>query len=78
MDQSWWRQAACRGLDPAMFFPEPGESLTTRAAQAVCDDCSVRAACLSYALDIGEARGIWGGATPNDRRALRRQRQGAA
>jgi len=35
--------------------------------------CPVRRECLDYAVDSGEDWGIWGGATPNQRRVLRKK-----
>lgn len=58
---SWREEAACRGMDPDLFFPERGES--TAEAKAVCRACLVRTPCLDEALaeDPGRDRGIWGG-----------------
>lgn len=70
-----WRDfAACRGADPEIFFPI---SLTgpsadaARRAKEVCAGCPVRSACLSFAVRTGQAYGIWGGLTPEERRTLR-------
>jgi WhiB family redox-sensing transcriptional regulator len=38
----------------------------------------VREACLDFALSTGQAYGIWGGLTEDERRSLRRRRQRAA
>jgi len=38
----------------------------------VCRGCLARTPCLSWALDHGMASGIWGGATEEERRAMRR------
>jgi WhiB family redox-sensing transcriptional regulator len=62
----WMPRGACRGEDPELFFPvtAAGPALAqVFAAKAVCFQCAVRAACLSYALATGQA-GIWGGTTP--------------
>ncbi len=69
-DPSWRARAACRGLDPAMFFPEVGEN--TAAAKAVCAQCPVSRECLDFALANTETEGVWGGTTPRARRPLRR------
>jgi WhiB family redox-sensing transcriptional regulator len=53
--------AACIGTDPALFFPEPGDTETEAQAVAICAGCSVRAACLARALANGERFGIFGG-----------------
>ena len=63
-----WRDAAlCAQTDPDEFFPEKGES--SSRAKAVCRACTVRADCLRFALDRGEEHGVWGGLTPEERRA---------
>lgn len=70
----WKSQAACRGLDTALFFPLGGESGTE--AKAVCAGCPVRTECLDYQLAAPEAgdTGIWGGTSARQRRKMRRQR----
>jgi WhiB family redox-sensing transcriptional regulator len=67
----WQDFAACATVDGELFFPEKGGS--TKDAKAVCKSCEVRAECLGYALDHGEAFGIWGGLSERERRRLRRQ-----
>ena len=71
----WRDQAACRRLDPELFFPVSnlGAALTDiEAAKRVCQRCPVAAPCLRWALDLGQVSGIWGGTTEEERRALRR------
>ena len=73
--RAWMQQAACRGVDPDLFFPVgpggPGAE-STRRAKEVCGRCTVREACLAYALASGCTDGIWGGLTERERRGLRR------
>ncbi|HSZ40350.1 MAG TPA: WhiB family transcriptional regulator [Trebonia sp.] len=80
----WMLLGACRQVDPDLFFP--GEAATgptarqVKAAKAVCEACTVRKNCLSYALEA-KPEGIWGGTTMTERtgqrrRALRRQVRG--
>ncbi|MDA2813629.1 WhiB family transcriptional regulator [Nocardiopsis sp. RSe5-2] len=73
--EDWVRQGACRQYDPELFFPVstagPG-SQTTSLAKAVCRSCPVRQECLRWALRAGEADGVWGGTTPEERRYMRR------
>ena len=38
----------------------------------VCQVCPVRIACLAWAVGLGITLGVWGAATENERRALRR------
>jgi WhiB family redox-sensing transcriptional regulator len=75
----WRESAACRDEDPELFFPVsevgPG-SEQVRQAKAVCARCPVRQECLEHAIETGLAHGIFGGATPHERR--QRIRRGAA
>ena len=72
----WWDLGACRGLDASVFYPEDDDEAAY--AQSVCADCSVRTACLEYALSVREKAGVWGGATERDRRRMIRQRRRTA
>ena len=69
---SWRDQAACRGMNPDMFFPARGEHV--RNAVAVCATCPVAADCLECAVAEPETVGVWAGTTSPDRAAIRRQR----
>ena len=71
----WRERAACREIDPELFFPAaesgPARTRQVAAAKAVCARCPVREQCLTEAL----ARipyGIAGGLTEHERRRLRR------
>ena len=69
----WISQGACRDEDPEIFFPiaAHGPALArASAAKAVCRRCAVNAACLSFGLETSQ-EGIWGGTTPEERRAMR-------
>ncbi len=74
--QSWHEQAACRGLDPDIFYPVTDEE--AESAKDICAGCTVRVACLEYALIGREHEGVWGGATERDRRRIVRQRRRTA
>ena len=64
-----WRElAACRGAGHDLFFPGRGES--AGPARRVCSACPVRQPCLDYAISNRISRGIWGGLTERERRAL--------
>lgn len=81
-ENDWRLEAACRGLDPELFFSS--DDIVNRQerqereaeAKAVCTRCAVRTDCLTYALDAGERYGVWGGLTAQERRALGRSRSG--
>jgi WhiB family redox-sensing transcriptional regulator len=70
MTAVWQDEAACRGMDPEMFYTERGES--TRDPKATCAVCPVTAECLQFALDNREKFGVWGGLSERERRRLRR------
>jgi WhiB family redox-sensing transcriptional regulator len=69
----WNEQAACRGLDPEIFYPVSEEE--AEHAKAVCGQCAVQQACLEHALGSRERDGVWGGATEKERRRIIRQRR---
>jgi len=76
MNLSWRQSAACRGVDPEIFYPASEEEAVV--AKAVCASCAVREACLEFALASRERDGVWGGATEKDRRRMLRQRRKSA
>lgn len=76
MNTPWSQRAACRGLDPLIFFPAVDEE--AGPAKAVCGSCSVRELCLEYALGEREREGVWGGCTEAERRRIIRRRRRAA
>ena len=75
-EQAWRRSAACRHVDPSVFFPVglTGPSVQQIAdAKAVCQGCPVRLVCLQYALANHHDDGVWGGYDEGERRELRRK-----
>ncbi|MCW2671020.1 MAG: whiB2 [Frankiales bacterium] len=60
----WHTQAACRGMDPELFYRPPGPAAD--AALRVCADCPVHRQCAEDAK--GEAFGIRGGRLPRRNR----------
>lgn len=76
-DRTWMTAAACRGQDPAVFFPDRGRGELIAQAQAVCDNCPVREACADYADGNGEQYGVWGGLSTEQRRVRARQKRRA-
>lgn len=70
-------RALCAETDPEAFFPELGANEGTVAeAVAVCRKCPVLPPCLAWAVKH-EKHGVWGGTTPNQRKALRRPERAA-
>lgn len=64
-------QAACRGLDPDLFYAESGTAIMK--AKSLCATCDVREKCLEWAVRREEF-GVWGGTTARERAAMRRER----
>lgn len=76
-------QAACRGLDPEIFYPYSQKRLNPKLqrktdwdpqvaerhepAFQVCRGCPVRLECLRWAMENKQDQGIWGG-VPETRR----------
>lgn len=65
-ERSWRHLAACKGMDPNIFFPSRSGRGCLDAARAVCDTCPVRAQC--FEEGCSEYAGIWGGASTAQRR----------
>lgn len=78
MNQPWRAKAACRGLDPTTFYPDPDVEEDALPAKDICAACAVREACLEYALGYREKDGVWGGCTERERRRIIRQRRRSA
>lgn len=75
------RSGLCRGANDDRAFPDergiPSEDAAY--AQELCAGCPVQAECLEFALRTEKtgrygAFGIWGGTTPDQRRAMIRAR----
>lgn len=66
----------CQVHDPDLWFPVgyagPAQ-VQAEKAKALCAPCRIKEACLSHALETWEDIGIWGGATEEERRTMRRQ-----
>ena len=77
---AWHRRAACRGEQPASFFPPPHferkelRLARERVAKAICLTCPVADSCLGYALETREPHGVWGGLNEIERRHLLEKR----
>jgi WhiB family transcriptional regulator, redox-sensing transcriptional regulator len=72
----WRNYAACRDVDPELFFPigNTGPALLQiDEAKQVCAHCKVAEACLQWALESGQDAGVWGGLSEDERRALKRR-----
>jgi WhiB family redox-sensing transcriptional regulator len=78
-DSGQWRGgAACREVDPGLFFPVGVTGLAEvqiADAKAVCGRCAVREICLEFAVQTNQEYGVWGGMSEEERRAIRRERR---
>jgi WhiB family redox-sensing transcriptional regulator len=74
--EEWMVDAACRYVDPDLFFPAVG--VHAGHAKQVCMSCPVRTQCLEYAMTLGpDLHGIWGGSCAKTRTKLRKERDAA-
>ena len=70
--EDWRSAAACQDTDPDLFFPVSGSGKSleqVERAKAICAVCPVRRPCQAFAVRTGQAHGIWGGLTEEERRA---------
>ena len=75
-DREWTKHAACKDMDPNIFFRDPyteGE-WTANEAIEICQGCPVRQDCLDYAVKYRIQYGIWGGLRLADRRRYHPER----
>ena len=75
--RDWRRAAACRDVDPEVFFPigNTGPALLQiDQAKAICRRCPVIETCLEWAMESGQDAGVWGGLSEDERRALKRRK----
>lgn len=70
---AWAATAACKGLEPGIFYPATDEEAAT--AQEICGACPVQATCLEHAIERREHNGVWGGATERERQRIIRRRR---
>jgi len=71
---NWHEDVACRDADPDLFFPigTTGAALRqVEEAKRICRVCPAQIQCLDWALENGVTDGLWGGATPEERRVIR-------
>ncbi|WP_433474956.1 WhiB family transcriptional regulator [Spirillospora sp. CA-142024] len=75
---AWTKDALCAQVGVEVFFSDPTETDTLAQAKRVCRACPVRGQCLEWALSFSQRNdryGVFGGASPRQRRALRRERE---
>jgi WhiB family redox-sensing transcriptional regulator len=74
---AWQERAACRDVNPDLFFaPEEERGMRRRARELValslCGTCPVQAECRRQAEAFGDTYGVWGGTTEHQRELLAR------
>ena len=57
----WQDFANCLGIKYSGAFAASHDPRTTRYAQSVCEACTVRDECETYAIHTGQNSGVWGG-----------------
>lgn len=72
-DDRWRADAACAGLNPRIWFPDPKDEEGNAIAKSVCVICPSQQPCLEFALATKQDEGVWGGVSEDDRRRLRRK-----
>lgn len=82
MSTAWITEAACRGVEPELFFPD-GEvdermpKAQVDAAMAVCRSCPVATDCFDWAMERRDLTkfGVWSGTLPKQRERYRAERR---
>ncbi|WP_228975014.1 WhiB family transcriptional regulator [Streptomyces sp. DH12] len=77
----WRHFAACRDVDPDLFFPTgtTGPAIAqAEEARSVCHSCPVMQTCRQWALDTRLEEGVAGGLTEGERRSIHRKRRRTA
>lgn len=70
MADEWKKNANCRNMDTALFFPELGGNIP-QFVREVCAECTVIEECLWYANETHSTTGVFGGMSPSQREAWR-------
>lgn len=71
----WLEDAACRGVDPNVFYGH-----VDAYALEICARCPVRRQCLAYAMELEDldprgGHGVWAGLSGSQRNQLRASRR---
>jgi WhiB family transcriptional regulator, redox-sensing transcriptional regulator len=73
---SWVEDAACKGMDVNLFFPELGKShISEKVVKPICNSCPVQQSCLNYALKNDLNNGYYGGLSGKQRRIIKSKRR---
>lgn len=78
---AWKQDAACRGMDPDIFFPGRGDHADAKI-KSICATCNVTAECEAYgiasSLNQGRPLGWWGGKSAKTLRQITLERRTSA
>ena len=87
IEDDWQESAKCKGAKNSLFYGHTGSytepkmrPILLAALEKYCWVCPVKDECLEYAIATqprGQEFGIWGGKTPKQRVAIRRNRRRA-
>ena len=69
----WMQEAACRGHDPSLWYPELGETEKRNEALRICTSCPVKKECLDWAFEVDDRWAILGNKTPKQRTRIRQR-----
>lgn len=62
--------------DPDLYYPDAGDgggaAHYVKQAKKACKGCPIIMQCAEYAVKFNEEYGVWGGLSPMDRKAIRR------
>lgn len=71
-DVKWVDEAACKGVDVSLFFPEDGQNIS-KEIREMCNGCPVKMDCYIYAEQNHlDNFGVFGGYSPKQRSDLRK------
>jgi len=70
-NREWVAEANCKNMDTNLFFPKDGENYSAFVRE-VCFSCPVIEECTWYANETSAVYGLFGGMTPHEREAWRR------
>lgn len=70
----WVGRALCANVDTELFFPDRYDGMNTAVARQVCESCPVKRICAEWAIGEFIMYGVFGGTTPVEREAIRRER----
>ena len=70
----WMTSSKCRTMEPDLFFPGVGESPLVDPEE-LCGGCPVLADCRTYADNVGNAYGVWGGQLYEDGKIIGGERE---